>query len=231
MNKFIEKIVVPKSFLNTRHCAPVGRDATATAMARLEKDMSGLLEDPVLEPTEKMKLYNQFINRLLTYDRKQNPEPVDPFSYPVAPVEDPKEDLEDDLAITLPPSLRSKGQHLYQKLKGTVQWNDKAEILIEDNRPISGLHIPHYTNTAIRTQRKIRKLPTGWGYFNQKLREANIPERLLSRGPQFQPQVVWKPEPEPEPESDTESEPETETESESEWQTKTPRKKYKWEST
>ena len=41
MNKFIEKIVVPKSFLNVRDCAPVGRDATATAMARLEKDMSG----------------------------------------------------------------------------------------------------------------------------------------------------------------------------------------------
>ena len=53
MNKFTEKVVVPKSFLNTRHCAPVGRDATATAMAGLEKDMSGLLEDHVLEPTEK----------------------------------------------------------------------------------------------------------------------------------------------------------------------------------
>ena len=43
MNKFIEKIVVPKSFLIARDCAPVGRDATA--MTRLEKDMSGLLED------------------------------------------------------------------------------------------------------------------------------------------------------------------------------------------
>ena len=53
INKFIEKIVVPKSFLNARDCALAGRDATATAMARLEKDMSGLLEDPALEPTEK----------------------------------------------------------------------------------------------------------------------------------------------------------------------------------
>ena len=68
MNKFIEKIVVPKSFLNTRDCVPVGKDATATVMARLEKDMSGLLEDPVLEPTEKMKQYNQSMNLLLTYD-------------------------------------------------------------------------------------------------------------------------------------------------------------------
>ena len=232
MNKFIEKLVVPKSFLNTRHCAPVGRDATATAMARLEKDMSGLLEDPVLEPTEKIKLYNQSMNRLLIYDRKQDPEPVDPFPDHVAPVEDPKEDLEDDLAITLPPSLRSKGRHLYQKLKGTVQWNNKGEILTEDNRPINGSHITDLINTAIRTQRKIRKLPTGWGYFNQKLQEANIPERLLGHGPQFQPQEeVWKPEPEPEPESELDSLPESEPESESEWQTKTPRKKYKWEST
>ena len=162
MNKFIEKIVVPKSFLITRDCAPVGRDATATAMARLEKDMSGLLEDPVLEPTEKMKLYNQSMNRLLTYDRKQDPEPGDPFPDPVVPVEDPKEDLENDLTITLPPSLRSKGQYLYQKLKGTLQWNDKGEILTEDNQPISGSHITDLINTAIQTQRKIRTLPTGW---------------------------------------------------------------------
>ena len=34
MNKFIEKIVVPKSFLTTRDCAPV---------------VGGLVEDPVLE--------------------------------------------------------------------------------------------------------------------------------------------------------------------------------------
>ena len=59
----------------------------------------------------------------------QDPEPMDPFPDPVVPVEDPKEDLEDDLVSTLPPSLRSKGQHLYQKLKGTLQWNDKGEIL------------------------------------------------------------------------------------------------------
>ena len=127
MNKFIEKIFVPKS--TTRHCAPVKRD---------------------------------------------------PFPDPVVPVEDPKEDLEDDLAITLPPSLRSKGQHLYQKLKGTLQWNDKGELLTEDIRPLSGSHITDLINMAIRIQRKIRKLPTG-----QKLQEANITDRLLGRGPQF----------------------------------------------
>ena len=143
-------------------------------------------------------------------------------------MEDPKEVLEDDLAITLPPSLRSKGLHLYQKLTGTVQWNDKGKILTEDNQPISGSHITDLINTAMRTQRKIRKLPTSWGYFNQKLREANIPERLLGCGPQFQPQEeVWKPEPESEPEPEPESEPEWE----SEWKPKIQRKKYKWEST
>ena len=131
MNKFIEKTVVPKS--TTRHCAPVGRDVTATAMARLEKCMSGLLEEPVLELTEKMKLYKQSMDRLLTYDRKQYPEPVHPILDPVVPMEDPKEDLEDDLAIICPPSLRSKGQNLYQKLKGTVQWNGKGEILTGDD--------------------------------------------------------------------------------------------------
>ena len=62
-----------------------------------------------------MKLYNQSMNRLLTYDRKQDPEPVDPFPDHVDPMDHvepvvPEEGLEDDLAITLPTSLRSKGQ-------------------------------------------------------------------------------------------------------------------------
>ena len=61
------------------------------------------------------------MTRLLTYDQKQDPKPVDPFPDPVVSMEDPKEDLEDDLAITLPHSLRSKDHHLYQKLKGTLQ--------------------------------------------------------------------------------------------------------------
>ena len=51
MNKFIQKIGVLK--FNTRVCAPVEKDATA--MARLEKDMGGLLENPILKLTEKDK--------------------------------------------------------------------------------------------------------------------------------------------------------------------------------
>ena len=122
------------------------------------------------------------------------------------------------MAITLLPSLRSKGQHPYQKLKETLQWNDKGEILTEDNQPISRSHITDLINTAIRTQRKIRKLPTGWGYFNQKLQEANILEKSLGHGPQFQPQEeVWKPEPE--------------SDGNQNGNQRFQEKKYKWEST
>ena len=64
----MEKVVVPKSLLNTRDFVPVGRYATATAMARLEKDISGLLDDPYWNQLRKLKLYNQLMNRLLTYD-------------------------------------------------------------------------------------------------------------------------------------------------------------------
>ena len=85
---------MPKSFLNTRHSAPVGRNATV--MSRLEKDMSGLLEDLVLEPTEKNEAVQSVDKLSVTYDQKRNPEPVDPFPDPVVPVEDPKEDLESD---------------------------------------------------------------------------------------------------------------------------------------
>ena len=82
---------------------------------------------------------------------------------------------------------------------------------------------------AIQMQRKIRKLLTSWEYFNRKLQEANMPERLLGHGPQFQKQEEWKPEPEyeveSEPESEQESEQDAEPESETEWKPKNPRKK------
>ena len=74
---------------------------------------------------------------------------MDPFPDPVVRVEDPKEDLEDDLVITLPTYLRSKCHYLCQKLKGTLQWNDKGKILMEDNCSISGSHITDLINMAI----------------------------------------------------------------------------------
>ena len=53
---------------------------------------------------------------------------MDPFPDPVVPVgpfQVPKEDIEDYLGIS--------GQHLYLKLKVTLQWNDIGEVLTEDN--------------------------------------------------------------------------------------------------
>ena len=51
---------------------------------------------------------NQLMNCLLTHNRKQDPEPVDPFPDSVVPVE--PVDLEDDLTISLPTALRSNGR-------------------------------------------------------------------------------------------------------------------------
>ena len=55
-----------------------------------------------------MKLYYQSMNHLLAYNQNQKPKPVDPFSDPVGPVEAfqvPKEDSEDNFAITVLTSL------------------------------------------------------------------------------------------------------------------------------
>ena len=87
-----------------------------------------------------MKLYNQS-NYLLIYDQNQDFKSLDHFPDPVELFQVSIEDLENGLAITLPTSLSSKGQHLYQKLKGTLQWNGKGEILTEDNPTINESHI------------------------------------------------------------------------------------------
>ena len=78
MSRYIEKIVIPKSSLQC-HQHPSGRGVPGIAK-NIKTEMNEVLENPVLKQEEKMKVYNQPLDRLLTYDQ-QLPKPR--LSHPI----------------------------------------------------------------------------------------------------------------------------------------------------
>ena len=191
MSRYIEKIVIPKSSLQC-HQHPSGRGVPGIAK-NIKTEMNEVLENPVLKQEEKMKVYNQSLDRLLTYDQ-QLPKPrlstiVPPHPPPPQQQESQMDALvaeeEEDISSSLPPTLKTKGSALLRKLKTSLEWNNRGEILSEHGKPIPGTNITDLIHTAVRVHRKPKRWPKGWTYFLQRMEEANVPQILLGSGPQF----------------------------------------------
>ena len=136
MSRYIEKIVIPKSSLHTM-AGPIRRGVVGVA-SHTTNTMSDLLENTSLKRDEKMKMYNQSLNRLMALDQQishfPNKKPPgvpgvvvnrDP---PTPPRDPPTEPPHQDISSTLPPTLRTKGSALLRNLAPTLQWNDREEI-------------------------------------------------------------------------------------------------------
>ncbi|CAH0384086.1 unnamed protein product [Bemisia tabaci] len=85
----------------------------------------------------------------------------------------------DEILLTLPQTLRSKGSLLLKKLEksGGVKWSDDGRVQI-DNKPINGAHITDLVNDALR-QRKSVIAPTGYKEFYSALAKLNVPQELI----------------------------------------------------
>ena len=192
MSRYIEKIVIPKSSLQC-HQHPSGRGVPGIAK-NIKTEMNEVLENPVLKQEEKMKVYNQSLDRLLTYDQ-QLPKPRLSNIVPPPPPPQQQEsqtvalgaegEEEEDISSSLPPTLKTKGSALLRRLKTSLEWNDRGEILSAHGKPIPGTNITDLIHTAVRVHRKPKRWPKGWTYFLQRMEEANVPQILLGSGPQF----------------------------------------------
>ena len=183
MSRYIKKIVIPKSSLQC-HQHPSGRGVPGIAK-NIKTEINEVLENPVLKQEEKMKVYNQSLDHLLTYDQ-QLPKPrlstiVPPHPPPPPQQQESQMDAlvaeeEADISSSLPPTLKTKGSALLRKLKTSLEWNNRGEILSEHGKPIPGTNITDLIHTAVCVHRKPKRWPKGWTYFLQRMEEANVPQ-------------------------------------------------------
>ena len=182
--------MISKSFLQC-HQHTSGRGLPGIAK-NIKTEMNEVLENPVLKQEEKMKVYNQSLDRLFTYDQ-QLPKPRLSTIVPPPPPQQQEsqtvalgeEEDEEDINLLLPPTLKTKGSALLRRLKTSLEWNNRGEILSAHGKPIPGTNITDLVHTAVCVHRKPKRWPKGWTYFLQRMEEANIPQILLGSGPQF----------------------------------------------
>lgn len=169
------------------------------ALTRQENAMQNTLQDPSLAATDKVKLYNDNLQRYLTYREKIEPpkfKVVDTAAAATAAALSPftinddagikdstTTDVEHDffereIIKSAPVKMKRKAILLLERLKRdpNISWNERGEAIIK------GQLLPN-TNINDLVQDVLRKrkshVPRGWEAFAQSLRESNIPQDLV----------------------------------------------------
>ena len=169
----------------------------------LDAEMSDILASKQLDDEEKARLYNQVLQRYLTYydQRKGQPlnvkiapqpmtksEPLVELSKPENSKEIPQAvsaSVEEEVLKSVPKVYKTGARQLLDKIKenrNVLHWNDKGELIYE-NKAIPGSHLVDLINDALRHRKGFE--PVAWPVFARGLARMNVPENLV-RNPQRQ---------------------------------------------
>ena len=163
---------------------PLFANPIGNVMRRLDDEMRFILDRSDLNDREKVVLYNQVLMRYNIFSDKSSQQPVR-VTIDKPPVkEDEEEDkekttesgLENEIIDSVPKTLKQKARRLLDKIKGTVSWNDRGEMVYR-NVPVPGSNIVDLVNDALRKQKSFQ--PVGWKMFARGLKDVNAPMDLI----------------------------------------------------
>ena len=167
--------------------------------------MNDILSSKQLNDEQKAKLYNQVLQRYLTYyDQRKNqplhvklttPKPVETLK-PEESEETsegstteaetiPTSAVEQEVMKSVPKFYKAGARQLLDKIKenrDVLNWNEKGELMYE-NKPITGSHVVDLVNDMLPHRKGFE--PVGWSVFVRGLARMNVPENLV-RNPQRQ---------------------------------------------
>ena len=165
-----------------------------------------ILASKELDDEEKAKLYNQVLQRYLTFYGQPKGQPLHVKVTSSKPAEAPKPDeteetkpvenpiptaVKEEVMKSVPKLYKTGARQLLDKIKenrDVLHWNDKGELVYE-NKPISGSHVVDLVNDILRHRKGFE--PVGWSVFARGLARMNVPENLV-RNSQRQPSESLK---------------------------------------
>ncbi|CAH3118604.1 unnamed protein product, partial [Porites lobata] len=135
--------------------------------------LGDILESKQLGDEEKAKLYNQVLQRYLTYydQRKGQPLHVKLTTPKTTETPKPAENAESTEEASPDNSLP------------TAVEEEVMKKLLYENKPIPGSHVVDLVNDTLRHRKGFE--PVGWSVFARGLARMNVPENLV-RNPQRQ---------------------------------------------
>ena len=84
--------------------------------------------------------------------------------------------LENEIIDSVPKTLKQKARRLLDKIKGTVSWNNRGEMMYR-NVPVPERNIVDLVNDALRKRKSFQ--PVGWKMFARGLKDVNAPMDLI----------------------------------------------------
>ena len=170
-------------------------------LKNLDSQMSDILSSKELDDEAKATLYNQVLQRYLTYYDQRKGQPLHVKLTTPKPVETlkpaeseestaqaetiPISAVEQEVIKSVPKLYKTGARQLLDKIKenrDVLHWNEKGELVYE-NKPISGSHMVDLVNDILRHHKGFE--PMGWSVFARGLARMNVPENIV-RNPQRQ---------------------------------------------
>ncbi len=177
-----------------------------TNVAKLDRELQQILERHDLLPFDKVQLYNQVLQRYLTYYNQSAKKPIaitvsrdksfnvhdsanDPVDIPPENDEllegavggvDPIDADADKLLMNFPVSLKTKAKSLLELIKnsgGILNYNEHGELLAE-GEVVPGSHISDVIYDVLLGKKGFE--PRGWEQFVLGLIKMNVPERIVT---------------------------------------------------
>ena len=162
---------------------PLSTNPIGNIMRRIVDEMRFILDRGDLNDREKVVLYNQVLMRYNLFSNKASQQPVR-VTIDKAPVKEDEEDketraelgVEKEIIHSVPKSLKQKARRLLDKIKGTMSWNDRGEIVYR-NAPVPGSNIVDLVNDALKKRKSFQ--PVGRKTFTRGLKDENAPMDLV----------------------------------------------------
>ena len=204
MNHTRRMVLVPENTLERlQQRQQILTPPVTQTLKNLDNEMSDILSSKELDDEAKAKLYNQVLQRYLTYYDQRKGQPLHVKLTTPKPVETPKPEeskqsteepapeksvstaVEEEVMKSVPKIYKNGARQLLDKMKenrDVLAWNDKGELVYE-NKPINGSHVVDLVNDTLRHRKGFE--PVGWSVFARGLARMNVPENLV-RNPQRQ---------------------------------------------
>ena len=191
-------VLVPENTLERlQHRQQILTPPLTQSLRNLDTEMNEILSSKEIDDEQKAKLYNQVLQRYLSYYDQRKAQPLHVKLTTPKPIETPKPEeiketstetaeeetiptaVEQEVMKSVPKIYKTGARQLLDKIKDNrdvLHWNEKGELTYE-NKPISGSHMVDLVNDFLRQRKGFE--PVGWSVFARGLARMNVPENLV----------------------------------------------------
>lgn len=147
-------------------------------MDTLDKNMNDIINREDLPTDERLKLYDQALNRYLHVHDEFRPKPVTDSKPDPVVQQEPSDPIANEVLASVPKTMKGKAELLLNKMKTSpdITWNEKGELKFK-GETVHGSNVVDLVNDVLRKRKYFN--PQGWETFGEALREANVPQDLI----------------------------------------------------